>query len=182
MAIEYAILGLLSWKPLAGYDIKKVFADSAAFYWSGNNNQIYTTLVRLHDEGLVTQEIHHQENLPARKVYTITEKGLTVLKTWVQSTPELPEFRNTFLIQLTWAGLLDETDLDELLAKYEEELRIKVLMEQEKASRSGVMTGRTARETYLWKMVSQNVIAAYQHELDWIRQVRAGISQFREYE
>ncbi|RPI32756.1 MAG: DUF4180 domain-containing protein, partial [Chloroflexota bacterium] len=41
MDIKFAILGYLSWRPFSGYDLKKLFADSAAFYWSGNNNQIY---------------------------------------------------------------------------------------------------------------------------------------------
>ena len=41
MTIKYAILGLLSWKPFSGYDLKKIFVDSASLYWSGNNNQIY---------------------------------------------------------------------------------------------------------------------------------------------
>ena len=41
MSIHHAILGLLSWKPHTGYDLKKVFEDSAFMHWSGNNNQIY---------------------------------------------------------------------------------------------------------------------------------------------
>ena len=84
MSIKYAILGLLSWKSLSGYDLKKMIADSAALYWSGNNNQIYKTLVQLLDEELVTSEVHYQENLPPRKVYTINEKGQDELKKWVE--------------------------------------------------------------------------------------------------
>ena len=45
MSIEYAILGLLSWKPFSGYDLKKIIAESEVYYWSGNNNQIYNSLV-----------------------------------------------------------------------------------------------------------------------------------------
>ena len=44
MIIDYAILGLLSWKPLTGYDVKRVMQDSPFLYWSGNNNQIYKAL------------------------------------------------------------------------------------------------------------------------------------------
>ncbi len=80
MAIKYAILGLLSWKPLSGYDLKKIMVDSAAFYWSGNNNQIYKTLVQLHEEGLVEIEVRQQENYPPRKEYTITDQGAAALR------------------------------------------------------------------------------------------------------
>jgi DNA-binding PadR family transcriptional regulator len=55
MSIEYAILGILSWRPLSGYDLKKMIEGSAALYLSGNNNEIYRTLVSLHDQGLVTR-------------------------------------------------------------------------------------------------------------------------------
>ena len=35
MMIDHAILGLLSWKPLTGYDVKRVMQDSPFLYWSG---------------------------------------------------------------------------------------------------------------------------------------------------
>lgn len=175
MTIQYAILGLLSWKPLSGYDLKKLIADSAIFYWSGNNNQIYKGLIELHEAGLVTRETFQQESLPARHVYTITAEGQAALKKWVLSAPELPEFRSTFLVQLSWADVLDGAELDGLLANYEEELRVQVLMQQEKASRAEPAPGRTAREDYLWKMISRNAAAAYEHELDWVCELRQGL-------
>ena len=48
MSIEHAILGLLSWRPMSGYDLKKIFEEASILYWSGNNNEIYRTLVKLH--------------------------------------------------------------------------------------------------------------------------------------
>ena len=133
MAIRYALLGLLSWRPATGYDLKKMIAESSFLYWSGNNNQIYTTLVELHHEGLVSNEVQQQEHYPARKVYTITEKGQAELRQWVQAAPELPQLRSSFLIQLAWADQLAPGELDTLLAKYEYEVQMQVLMLQEKS-------------------------------------------------
>jgi PadR family transcriptional regulator AphA len=175
MSLSYAILGLLSWRPLSGYDLKKIFFDSAILYWSGNNNQIYKSLVQLHAEDLVTQEIQYQEYLPARKIYTITEKGRTALKAWVLSTPELPEFHNAFLIQLTWADLLTDAELDGIIKKYEEEVQLQLLMQQEKARRTEPSSARTSREAYLWEMTSKNLISVYENELAWVRQLQAGL-------
>ena len=73
--IKYAILGLLSWKPLTGYDLKQIFRSSLTMYWSGGNNQIYRMLVKLHDEKLVTREIENSDSGPSRKIYTITSAG-----------------------------------------------------------------------------------------------------------
>ena len=57
MSLTHTILGFLSWKPFTGYELKKLFSETDFIYWSGNNNQIYTTLVKLHKEGLVFEEV-----------------------------------------------------------------------------------------------------------------------------
>ncbi|HYF84702.1 MAG TPA: PadR family transcriptional regulator [Clostridia bacterium] len=172
MSIKYAILGLLSWRPSTGYDLKKIFEESSIMYWSGNNNQIYKTLIQLLDDGLATNEVLHQESTPSKKLYTITSKGAKALKEWVLSTPELPEFKKTFLVQLAWADQLDEKELDDLLSRYENEINIQLLMQQEKARRGINSPKRTTREAYLWDMISENIISSYKNELDWIRNVR----------
>ncbi len=172
MTIKYAILGLLSWKPFTGYELKKVIAESAAMYWSGNNNQIYRTLVQLLEEELVTNQVQYQENSPMKKVYSITENGLMELKKWVGSAPELPEFKNVFLIQLAWADLLSFEELNALLLKYEEEVRLQLLMQQEKARRGNNVPKRTPREAFLGEMVTANIIDSYEKELNWVIKLR----------
>ena len=176
MGIKYAILGLLSWKPLSGYDLKKIMVDSAAFYWSGNNNQIYKTLVQLHEEGLVEIEVQQQENYPPRKEYTITDRGTAALREWVLSAPEVTQFRNTFLIQLAWADRLEAAELDGLLARYEHEVEMQVLMLQERERRGVLNPARTRREEYLWREISGYFTAAYANELAWVRKVRAEVA------
>ena len=171
MTIEYAILGLLSWEPLTGYDLKRIISDSAIYYWSGNNNQIYKTLLHLHQEGWVSQEVINQQSLPARKEYALTEKGREVLRQWLVSRPDLPELRSTFLIRLTWAGELSDLELDQLLSGYIEEVRMNWMMEQEKNRRS-LPTGRTPRETFLWQKVAEKVVSVYQDELEWVEGIR----------
>jgi DNA-binding PadR family transcriptional regulator len=173
MDIQYAILGLLSWKPCSGYDLKKIISDSEVFYWSGNNNQIYNSLVHLHKEGLVTQQVLQQESLPAKKIYSLTEKGRVEFHRWLLSSPELPEFRNNFLIQLAFAGALTDAQIDDLLGRYAEEIAVQLRMRQAQAARSSSTSEeRTPREKFLWQKITENVIAAYQHELDWVRQAR----------
>jgi DNA-binding PadR family transcriptional regulator len=172
MTIRYAILGLLSWRPFSGYDLKKVFADSTAFYWSGNNNQIYTTLVELHKANLVSRESTIENNAHAKNVYIITDKGRVELKDWVLSNPQAPEMRNTFLVQLAWADRLSDKELDALLAKYEDEVHTAILIQQEKVRRGYLSPKRTPREIFLWEMISENILANYRQELDWAQRIR----------
>jgi PadR family transcriptional regulator AphA len=178
MSVQYAILGLLSWRPFSGYELKKVIAASNIFYWSGNNNQIYTALVQLHEQGWVTQEIEYQDSLPAKKIYAITAKGREALRRWLLAKPELPEFRNPSLVQLAWADILDGDELDDLLASYEEELRVQMLMQKEQTQRQGVSPARTPREAYLWQMIDQNAVSTYESELKWVRKLREGLKRF----
>jgi PadR family transcriptional regulator AphA len=172
MSIQYAILGLLSWRPAAGYDLKKLIADSSAFYWSGNNNQIYKSLLQLHAEGLVTSQVLHNDNTPTRKVYSITEAGLSALRKWILSAPQPPESRNTFLIQLAWADRLDDEELGGLIERYEHEVQMQLLMQREKARRGIPAPGRTPREVTLWNMIADNSVTNHESELKWIRRLR----------
>lgn len=176
MSINCAILGILSYKPLTGYDLKKIIQDSPFMYWSANNNQIYKALVELLDEGFVTSEVFHQESSPSKKIYTITKEGLDELKRWVQSTPEVPEFKKTFLIQLAWSHQLNTDELDTLLSKYENEVRMQIMLQQEKKQRGVFSPGRTSREVHLWDMMYDNIISSYKNELVWIQKLRKELS------
>ncbi|MBJ6362373.1 DUF4180 domain-containing protein [Paenibacillus sp. GCM10012307] len=172
MSIQYAILGLLSWKPATGYELKKMIEESPTMYWSGNNNQIYKSLVKLLNEGLVTNEIQHQESSPSKKIYSITPEGRARLKEWVRSESEIPEFKNSFLIQLAWADHLDSEELSEMLASYESRISLQLIFHQEKIKRGIPSPNRNERETFLWDKITENLLTYYQNELEWVQSIR----------
>ncbi len=173
MSIKHAILGFLSWQPLAGYDLKKIFADSPFIHWSGNNNQIYRTLIDLHQAGLVANEVILPESGPARKVYTITESGRSELHDWLLSVPEAPQHRNEFLVQLAWADLMSPAEMSTLLDGYIHSVEVQLLVAQEEKRRGRVNPARTARETILWAALHDNRIGYYENELAWARRLQA---------
>lgn len=172
MSIQHAILGFLSRSALTGYELKKLFAESTLLPWSGNSNQIYTALVDLHQAGLVSQEIHPQERLPARKVYSITDQGRAVLRQWILSPPELPQLRSPFLVQLAWADQLSAGELDGLLAQYEDELDLHIRMLREQVQRQRSAPDSPAHGSALRAAIDDHLIAFYQHELEWARSLR----------
>jgi len=178
MLINHAILGILSYKSLTGYDLKKIMQESPFMYWSGNNNQIYKALVELHKEGFVTNEVYHQDNAPSKKVYTITDEGLAELKRWSLSIPEEPEIKKPFLVQLAWTGQLSNSELDDLLTQYEQEIKEQILLRQERGRRGYFAPNRTPRETAIWDLIYNNVMSSYTNELDWIIQIRQIVHQF----
>ena len=175
MDIQHTILGLLDAQPLSGYDLKKIIAESDLFYWSGNNNQIYHSLVNLHNQGLVSMETLQQENLPPRKLYSITPAGEKELHQWLCSDPVLPEIRDSFLIQLAWADQLHGDELDALLARYAEELEMRVRMLGQRRKNPYYRPARTKRETLLWSRIEERLQERYEQELDWVNRLRKEI-------
>jgi len=170
VSIKYVMLGFLSEMPLTGYDLKKKFSDSEVFHWSGNNNQIYKTLVELHEEQLVTIEVQQQESKPPRKIYTITERGLVALRQWLLAPAELPQFRNALLVKLTWADQLEPRELDKLLATYEMDLQDHLVMLREQARRSNANTA-TPRRSF-GRKIAEHWIGFYEQDLAWVQALR----------
>ena len=177
MNLPTTILGLLSWKSASGYDLKRIISGSQIFYWSGNNNQIYKSLLELHKEGLVTAQVQLQESLPAKKVYAITEKGLSELQRGLLTAPEAPQLHKSFLIQLAWAEILSDAEVLDLLNKYESEIIDCLHLVRGRIARPDNSPARSKRERYLWQRITENLVVTYQTELDWVRQTQAAFHE-----
>ena len=127
----YAILGLLSWKPMSGYDIKKMIEMGLSHFWSESYGQLFPTLNRLVDERLATKRLDRRGGKRLRHVYTITRKGRRQFERWLHEPADIPRVRNElqlkfFLTSRLPAGesirLLEEyrTQQNERLADYKE--------------------------------------------------------------
>lgn len=171
MSIQHAILGMLSFRPLTGYDLKKAMQGSPFMYWSGNNNQVYKALMELKGEGYLTSEDVHQSGGPSKKVYTITGAGLDELARWSLSPPEAPEMRKPFLVQLAWSWQLGNDELTDLLARYRREVEGQVRIDRGRAASGRLSPGRTDRERAIWELIYENVEDSYAAELKWIDMV-----------
>lgn len=175
MQLKHAILGYLSWQSLTGYELKKLFAQSDFLPWSGNNNQIYKTLVNLYNDALISKEVIEQENLPTQKRYAITDAGRTELKNALTSAPNSFDIKHLFLVQLAWADYLSPSELNSIIAHYQYQIELKLKMSMEKLKRKEGFPERTSREAFLWQMIAQNHISHYQTELNWLVKLRNGL-------
>src|SRR2546422_4002758 len=72
---RYAILGVLSRRPMSGYDVKKLIERSIAHFWSESYGQIYPILNRLAAEGLAERRRGKQPRKPERHVNSLTPNG-----------------------------------------------------------------------------------------------------------
>ena len=80
---RFAVLGILSYGPMSGYDIKKFYEQNVAGFWSESYGQIYPILKRLATEGLATRSVHKQEGKPDRHIYALTAEGREELQQWL---------------------------------------------------------------------------------------------------
>ena len=146
MDLRSTLLGLLSWQPASGYDLKRIISNSDIFYWSGNNNQIYKSLLELQKEGLVTYQVQLQESLPTKKIYSVTDQGLAALRQSLLEAPELPDLHKNFLIQLAWSEMLPDDEILVLLGKYADEITNRLRMVQRQAAKPERSPNRSPRE------------------------------------
>ncbi len=91
---RYALLGLLSLKPMSGYELKKTIEQSTHHFWHEDFPQIYPMLKQLESEGLTVSRNEHQEGRPERHIYTLTEHGWETLRQWLSLPPVLQVERN----------------------------------------------------------------------------------------
>jgi DNA-binding PadR family transcriptional regulator len=103
MSVRYAILGLLAQKPRHGYELRAAFEAVVGGdkNWEVKPAQVYTTLERLEEAGLVERSSDLGEgDEPSRRIYAVTASGGEALKVWFANgvTPE--HQRDEFFVKL----------------------------------------------------------------------------------
>jgi DNA-binding PadR family transcriptional regulator len=96
----YAILGLLSLRPMSGYDVRKAAAESVGHFWSESYGQIYPALRELVAAGLARRRTERMAGRPDRHVYEITVRGREELRRWVMEPPRPTPMRSEALLKL----------------------------------------------------------------------------------
>jgi DNA-binding PadR family transcriptional regulator len=119
MSLTYALLGLLSYKPATGYDLKAAFASSIGMFWDASLPQIYRTLGQLEKAGLLSFRIEQQEGKPNRKIYDLTDQGKKELNDWLTKPLEFPqEKKNDMLMKIFFGNKISHEDLVEHFKKW----------------------------------------------------------------
>jgi DNA-binding PadR family transcriptional regulator len=96
----YAVLGLLSLRPMSGYDIRKASEESVGHFWSESYGQIYPALRELTERGLARRRSMRRPGRPDRHVYEITEPGRKELRRWLTEPPRRTPLRSELLLKL----------------------------------------------------------------------------------
>jgi PadR family transcriptional regulator, regulatory protein AphA len=116
--LEVALLGLLSVRPMSGYEIGRHFDRALAPWWDAPRTQIYPKLRELEGRGLVEHEYVVQHSKPNKRVYTLTPTGLERLREWLRDGVRWVEMRHHMMMRLFLGNVLPAEELRRLLSDY----------------------------------------------------------------
>lgn len=103
----FVLLGLLSFEPMSGYDLKATIERTVGHFWQESYGQIYPALKRLHADGLI-ERVDRSPSARRRKVYGITDAGRARFRAWLDEAATASLVRNEVLLKVFFASLADE--------------------------------------------------------------------------
>lgn len=162
--LKHILLGFLNYRPMTGYELKSIMDESTMHFWHAYHSQIYTTLRKLEDEGLVTSEMEPGDDKLNRRTYTITEAGRADLREWL-NTPlhEVVPVKEDLLVRMFFSG---ERDKQAVI----DELRVQRLLHQRTLAEYRNLTEETMLE-----IIPEDKERAVQHIPFWESTLRFGI-------
>jgi PadR family transcriptional regulator AphA len=126
LTIEYILLGLLYHHPEHGYELHKEIEKSQGLshIWRIKPSKLYSLLVRLEKQGLLSSRAVPSEKAPARKEFRLTKEGERVFLDWVRTPVESARhMRIVFHARLFFALQMGEEQAIKLIAVQREECR-----------------------------------------------------------
>lgn len=128
MSVRFAILGLLQYRDMHGYEIKGHIERHFGHMWTINYGQLYPNLKSLQEEGLITlTEVSPSERGgPHKKCYAISTKGQEVFVHWLEHEDVSPMvLRDPFLMRFIFFGFSNQEQavkiIDHQIKMYEEQ-------------------------------------------------------------
>jgi DNA-binding PadR family transcriptional regulator len=120
--LKYLLLALLAKAPHHGYELKQSFEDLLGGTWLLNIGQVYTTLGRLEEDGLIEPTVVRQDLLPDRKVYSLTHLGEKELRRWLEEpVVGLIRLREEVFLKIVAQGIADPAAARALIASQRHE-------------------------------------------------------------
>ncbi len=102
MSVRNALLGLLAQKPRHGYELRAAFVAmlGGEANWDLKPAQVYTTLARLAEAGMITQQETAQSGGPEKTIYAITPAGQAELMRWFNTPAKTTHQRDEVYLKL----------------------------------------------------------------------------------
>lgn len=158
--VEVALLGLLSIRPMTGYEIRKSYARGLEPWWETPRTQIYPKLRELARRGLVDDEVVIQHGRPNKKVYAILPAGTEALTRWLAAEISWPEMKHHMMLRLFLGNLLPLDTVKQLLGDYRDRMAARASALREAHERfSASLTGPYRRSVFFELLSLEHLIS-----------------------
>ena len=187
-ATPYAILGLLRFGPLSGYEIRAELRRATSSFWNESYGQIYPALRSLRRSKSITLLARSTTARTARRartggraksVYSITAKGRATFDAWLGLPPRQEPPRNELLMKLYLADreFLEKPEawLRELLEREEERLA-----HLERMQREVPRTPHRHPNVRFWSFALAHGEVEARATIAWCRTVLASLTQLQQ--
>ncbi|VBB07548.1 transcription regulator padr n-terminal [Lucifera butyrica] len=178
MSLPFAVLGILTYSPMTGYNLGKIFNKSVNYSWTASLSQIYRELSTLEKKGYVSSNIQQQDDRPDKKIYCITEDGKRAFDAWLTNFPEifLSPKRDEFALRLFFGSKIGEAELIKQFKRFiEEREKFQHTMQEGKKALTEMLETVKINETGLsikkdelfWHFIAKRAIMTNQIFIQW---------------
>lgn len=178
MSLQNAVLGILTYAPMTGYNLRKVFDKSINYSWTASLSQIYRELGALEKKGYVASNIEQQDDRPDKKIYSITEEGIRAFSEWLTDFPETfssPK-RDEFMLRIFFGSKLGNEELIKQFKRFIEEREAfkqlmpegkETMIEMGKMMKKDTVKALMEKEKLYWHFVIKRALMTNQVLIDW---------------
>lgn len=169
---------------ISGYQLRNYMKVSIGYFYQAHLSQIYPSLGRLSDAGMVTYHEVVREGKPNLKLYRITDAGAQAAQEWLRDVPELTHSRSSadmYYLKFSLMGFLDSESLSDYIDAGLEALETqRGTLEQrdidEAVSKLTVEDPDVcARYEMLWKRVNAAALNIIERRQTWLQELKESI-------
>ncbi|SFF47774.1 transcriptional regulator, PadR family [Actinacidiphila alni] len=166
------LLALLVAGPAHGYELKQALERLlGSAYPHPNVGQIYVTLGRLEQAGLIEGRLVSQSDRPDKRIYSITAAGREAVDAWYETPSDAPRVRDDFFMKLALAHRTGRPDEVGLINKqrrhYLNLMRALSRMDGEEDAEGGPIA----------RLLIEGATLHLQADLDWLERCQEELEQ-----
>ena len=170
--LDKLILGLLLYKDLSIYDIKKALDEGINQFFSTSFGAIHPAVKKLEDGGLTTSTTTI-ENGRTKKIYALTDRGRARFLDWLSEDISMRKIQDEGLLRVFFYKELPREEQVALLARYVEEMEGRAAaLRAVKEMHAKAEVPKQYREAFNYRVITIDFgLGYYAFAADWYRQL-----------
>ena len=163
MTVKHSLLSLLAESPATGYGLKQRYEERTGALWPVNIGQVYKTLGRLEDEGLVGREAGDDNAL-----FTLTSAGRSTLIDWLVEPVSTAGVRDELVVKVLLAVATPGVDGMDIVQRHR-----RALIEQTQQ----ITRTRQNDDDLTWTLLVDSMVLRLEAALRWLDRCEARLAQ-----